>query len=396
VKRGIRIGLAVLMIVSVIALALSGCAKEEAPAPVTPTPVTPTPVTPTPVKPTPVAPTPAEPEVFDWKMTSYFPEAFHFVQADKHFIELVEDMSGGRIQLGWFPVGALVGTYELLDAAGKGTVEVCGEWPTTWGGTNRGFELLGSTQMLMNSPDMQIWYFAGGGLEIGQELYARYNTKWFTHAPPTSEGGFWTNQLVEHPADLAGLKIRLSGAVSGAVLEALGATPISLAGGEIYTAMERGTLDACEYSSPCVDLTMGFHEVAKYRITPGWYQTSCTCGQMVNMDKWNELPDDLQAIWETAAHATYLWYYTKGHHDNAAALEAFKEAGVITTTYTPEDIKLLQDLAWPEMVKLAEESEDYARILKHMIAFLKDMESWKTEMGTFGWGQVLEEYPAIP
>ncbi len=337
-------------------------------------------------------------KVIRWKMSCYFPKSFYFYKSDEYFVKLVDQMSGGRLKIQLFPIGALVGTYDLFDAVGKGAVDCASEWPTTWSGIDAGFDLLGTTPMLFTDLDYQLWLWNFGGLQIAQDLYAKYNLKWFPeYTLGGTESGYHSKKPIKSLADFKGLKIRQSGKVQGEVLHALGASPVSIAGGEVYTAMERGVIDACEYSTPANDYSMGLHEVAKWMVVPGWYQTSSIIGFIINMDKWNKLPSDLKAIVKGALSQTYIWTNSCGHYFGMEAVDKMEKAGVKITYLSSEDLEEIQKLVNQSMIKRAASHENYAKVAKSMISYLERVKTWRSMQKPFSWGTGISSiYPNIP
>ena len=252
-----KILILVLAAAVIASLVLAGCAK-----PVTPPEEGPA-----------EGPAP-EQEVIKWRMATTWTPAIALIEGDRMFCRNVKEMSGGRMEITLYSAGELMPAFEVFDAVSSGMIECGGDWPGYWAGKDTAFEILGTHPFGLNWIDYAIWVLHGGGYELMNELFGQYNMLYITHSITSVESGFRTNVPIETASDFKGLKIRLSGALMGRVLEELGASPVSLAGGEIYTALATGTIDGAEYTCPGVDWGMGFAEVTKYWCLPTWHQPS--------------------------------------------------------------------------------------------------------------------------
>lgn len=301
-------------------------------------------------------PTGAEEETFTWRMQSPYPEAFPYHQDMVAMCNRITEMSGGRMQFETFASGGIVPAYEELDATVSGTLDAhCG-------GLSEHRDKFGPVVDLMcqypggpTVPQILAWFFEGdqAGLKFERELYSSLNVH--VLGPSTSAGPedeMWSNRKIESIDDYKGLKIRTYGEW-GNVLAGFGASVVTLAGSELYPAMERKVIDALEYSTPANDMTMHFYEIADYLHYPGIHSPGVTGTHMwVNQDRWNELPGDLKHIVEYAAqHQAYKGYYTD-LYKSGEALQFYQDYGVEMVPL-PEDVQKAildaTDELWAEM-----------------------------------------------
>lgn len=231
-------------------------------------------------------------------------------EADKYFANLVNQLSGEEFEIKFFDGESIVPAMQLFDAVKSGTFQVGSDCPGYWAGKNSAFELLGTCPMGLTSVDYMIWYYEGGGKELYDEIYGTNGMKYIMHFVTPMESGIRSNKPINKLEDLKGMKIRMAGRILGEVLKSLGAAQVPIAGGEVYQALEKGIIDAAEFSAPSVDYALSFFEVTKFWATPGWHQPASMQGLMINKKAWDSLPKKFQVIIETAAASTRLWMYS--------------------------------------------------------------------------------------
>jgi TRAP-type mannitol/chloroaromatic compound transport system substrate-binding protein len=332
-----------------------------------------------------------------WRMaTGRTPALTPYHEADLHFAEKVNKMSGGRLVITVHPAGELMPAFEVFDGVRKGVVEAGGAWSTYWTGKNTAFDLFCSMGFMMTASDWMTWLYDGGGLKLGQELYEKYNLMFLPMAVTGPESGFRTNKPIKSLADFKGAKIRTGVLQTIWVLEQVGAKPVRIPGGELYMALKLGTIDGGEYGVPSTDWGLKFQEITKYWVIPaGWHQVGTVSDLMINMDAWKKLPPDLQAIVEHAAMANMVWSYSKANWDAAAALEKFKAAGIKESELDQKAQEKLEELCIKFMEMEAAKNPDYAKIAKSMIDYLKRFDKVRQMEGRFKSGTALKKYPEI-
>ncbi len=278
-----------------------------------------------------------------WKLQSTWPAADFHQNDIKGFADKVMAASGGRLKIDVMPAGAIVPAFELLDATHKGIVDAGNAWPGYWYGKNTAATLFASIPggpFGMNNEDFLGWMYLGGGHELYNELLQnemRMNVVSFLTYGETPEPQGWFDTPIKSMADFKGLKFRAAG-MSGEVFKAMGMSVVTLPGGEIVPALERGVIDAAEYSDPSSDMSMGFHDVKKFYHLPGIHQPTGIMEVLINKKRWDELPDDLKAIIKISAQAQALQFGLMMADQNSKdLLKLVKEHGV-TVVETPKDL----------------------------------------------------------
>ena len=318
----------------------------------------------------------AEAKKVRWKMHSAFGSNVSVLGPVGHRVsKMVSDMSGGDFDIKVFEPGALAGGFAYYDAVSQGAVDVAYGTPGANQGKNPVYAFLSSWPFGPGALEFNAWLRQGGGIELAEEIYAKDNIKFFNCGliPPESSG--WFREEITNLDQLKGLKMRFFG-VGAKVMQKFGVSTQQLAGGDIYPALELGTIDATEFSMPSMDRSYGFYQVAKYNYFPGWHQQSTTNEFLVNMDAWNALPDNYKAMFETACKANAIDELAEGEAAQPAAMVANEADGVQIRSWPPEVLDKLRD-AWAEV--LQEEiaaNEDVARLWESFSKFHEDYKIW--------------------
>ncbi len=230
---------------------------------------------------------PAVAQTIKWRLVSCWPAYSSISQSEKRFAKNIYELSGGRLQITTHPAGELVPAMAVFDTVSKGAAEMGEDYAGYWAGKNSAFDLLGSLPMALSQYDLINWYIHGGGHEIYNYMYGKYNMIYFITGVTSIASGIRSRVPIRSLADLKGKKIRISGRASGYVMQKAGATPVMTAPGEIAQALATGNIDAAAFNTPAIDLSLGLAEVTKYNIGPGWNQPSSVGGVMINKDAWN-------------------------------------------------------------------------------------------------------------
>ncbi len=259
--------------------------------------------------------------------------------------EEVAKASGGRLQIEIHPAGALVGAPEVLDATTAGTIDGYHTFAGYWIGKMPGAPFFSSVPMTLEPFMHLVWIYEGGGLDLWQKMYdeAGYNVKILPLGITHPEILAWSNRPLRKLEDWSGLKYRTVGWWAE-ILRANEVAVTTLPAAELYPALERGVLDALEFSTPYNDQVLAFNEVAKYLAGPGMHQPGTLFYVGINKASWDALPDDLKALVEASARSTTLWSWAKDFSESMNALDAFQEEGV--TLVEMEDatqLKLKED-----------------------------------------------------
>lgn len=321
-------------------------------------------------------------KTFTWKMQSTWTAGDFHHNNPKNFVDRVNRMAAGRLKIELMPTGAVVPAAEVLDAVHKGIIDAGNSWPGYWYGKHPAATLWGSIPggpYGMNSEDFMSWVYLGGGKELYNELLQKelkLDVVAFPCYGETPEPLGWFKNPVKTVGDFKGLKFR-AGGMSGEVFKAMGMTVVTLASGEIVPALERGTVDAAEYSDPSSDMSNGFQDVRKYYHMPSVHQPTGMMEVLVNKKKWDELPDDLKAMVEVAAEADQgLFVLQMLDRNSKDLLTLVNEKGVNVVVSPPE---ILQEILKGWDVVAAQKSNENAFFKK----VLESQKEWAKRVVPF-------------
>lgn len=243
-------------------------------------------------------------EQIKWKLVTTWPKGLPGLgSAPENFARRVEEMSNGRLSIRVYGAGEVVPPFEVFDAVSQGVAEMGHGASYYWKGKIPSSVFYTAVPFGMTAQEMNGWLHYGGGLELWRELYAPFGVRPFAGGSTGVQMAGWFNRELKSAEDLKGLKMRIPG-LAGEVFTASGGTSVRLAGGEIYTSMQTGVIDAVEWVGPYNDRTLGLMEVAEYYYYPGWHEPGAMLEFTVNQEAFDRLPGDLQAIVEGAARAT--------------------------------------------------------------------------------------------
>ena len=305
---------------------------------------------------------------FNWKMQSTW-TAGDFHQNDpKGVVERIEAMSGGRIKINLQAAGAIVPAFEVLDAVHKGILDVGHAWPGYWTGKHPAATLFGSVPggpFGMNAEDYLGWMYLGGGNALYNELMQKelkMNVVVFPTYGETPEPLGWFKGPVKDVNAFRGLKFR-AGGMSAEVFKAMGMSVVTLPGGEIVPALERGVIDAAEYSDPSSDMSVGFPDVRKFYHMPSVHQPTGIMELIIAKKHWDALPADLKAIVENASQAMALHFTLMMIDQNSKDLKTLVEKRGVTIIETPREIMHEILVAWDKVAdKYVKENPFFAKV----------------------------------
>lgn len=285
----------------------------------------------------PTAPAQAQSQLeIRWRMTSSYPKALDAVYgAGDTFLRAVADMTGGRIQLQHFAAGEVVPGLQAMDAVQNGTVECCDTAPFYYIGKDPSFAFGAAVPFGLNARQQNAWFFQGGGLALLNELFAQYNIYGLPIGNTNAQMAGWFRKEIKTIDDLKGLKMRIGG-LAGQVIAKLGAVPQQIAAGDIYPALERGTIDAAEWVGPYDDEKLGFSRVAPYYYYPGWWEGASAIFLFINKDKWEALSATDKAIFTAAAFQANTMTITKYDDVNPGAIKRLIGTGTQLRSFSPE------------------------------------------------------------
>lgn len=279
-------------------------------------------------------------EHYQWKMITTWPKNFPGLgMAAENFAALVEEMSNGRLKVHVYGAGELVPAMEVFDAVSQGVVDAGHGAAYYWKGKVPSSVFFTSVPFGLNAQEMNGWLHYGGGLELWQEAYAPYNLVPMAGGSTGVQMAGWFNKEINSIEDLNGLKMRIPG-LAGEVFAAAGGTAVTIPGGELYTSMQTGVIDALEWVGPYNDQAFGFQEVASYYYYPGWHEPGSILEFVVNKDSLQALPDDLQAIVRTASRAANQDMLDEYTARNNAALQSLVDEHGVQLRRLPDDVLL--------------------------------------------------------
>src|SRR5229473_7481998 len=273
------------------------------------------------------------PEV-KWRLASSFPKSLDTIYgAGEYFAKRVAALTDNKFQIRVFAAGEIVPGLQVVDAVQNETVE-CGHTASYYYvGKDPTFAFDTAVPFGLNTRQHNAWVYYGGGLELMREFYKDYNMTSFVMSNTGAQMGGWWRKEIKTPEDLKGVKMRIGG-YAGQVMAKLGVVPQQLAGGDIYPALEKGTIDAAEWVGPYDDQKLGFNKVAQYYYYPGWWEAGPQLSAYVNLAKWGELPKSYQAILEAAAAKAHTAMLSKYDAQNPKALRELVASGTKLMPFT--------------------------------------------------------------
>ena len=290
-----------------------------------------------------------------WKMVTTWPPNFPVLgEGCNYFAGWVREMSGGRLDIKVYGGGELIPALEAFDAVSSGTAEIGNGAAYYWAGKAQATQFFATVPFGMNAQQMNSWLYCGGGLELWTELYERFNVIPMPGGNTGVQMGGWYNREINTIDDFKGLKMRIPG-LGGKVLEKAGGTAILSAGGEIYTNLERGVIDATEWIGPYHDYKMGFNKIAKYYYYPGWHEPGTVLEFFINKRKYDSLDKDLQVILQTAAYRLNMWTLSEFEAKNAIYLQKIKDEGEVEfRSFSPQILNKLKQITHDVLHELAD------------------------------------------
>lgn len=312
--------------------------------------------------------------VYHWKMVTTWPKRFPGVGlAPENFARLVKEMSNGRLVIDVYGANEIVPALGVFGAVSSGSVELGHSAAYYWKGKMLAAPLFTTVPFGMNAQEHNGWMHYGGGLELWRELYEPFNLIPFAAGNTGAQMGGWFNKEINSIEDLKGLKMRLPG-LGGEVLNRAGGVAVNIPGGELYTSLQSGVIDATEWVGPYNDLAFGFHEIAKYYYYPGWHEPGPMFELIVNKTIYEQLPKDLQRIIEVAARAinqdTLDDYTTR---NQGALVELINVHDVDIKRFPDDVIAKLEEISWQLYDDLSESDPIFAKVYKSYKTYMDNV-----------------------
>ncbi len=307
-----------------------------------------------------------------WRLASSFPKSLDtiFGAADV-LAQRLSDLTDGKFQLRTFPSGEIVPGLQVLDAVQQGTVEVGHTASYYFIGKNPALAFDTALPFGMTARQQNAWLYKAGGLELMRGVLADFNIINFPGGNTGAQMGGWWRKDVKTVADMKGVKFRIPG-LGGVVMSRLGVVPQTIAGGEIYPALERGTIDGAEWVGPYDDEKLGFYKVAKFYYYPGWWEPGPGLSFMINADQWKKLPKDYQAAFAVAAAEANVDMLADYDGKNPAAFRRLLGQGVQVKKFSREILKAAETAAFDLYNEESAKATDYKKIFANWDQFRKD------------------------
>ncbi len=297
-------------------------------------------------------------------------------ETTKHFENMVETMSGGRIEVRIDSSNKHKAPFGIFDLVRNGQYDLGHTASYYYKGTIPNAMYFTTVPFGMLAPEQYAWFYYGGGMELMQKVYEPYGLLSFPGGNTGNQMGGWFNEEITSLDDLEGLKMRTPG-FAGEVMSELGVAVTNLPPGELYTALERGTIDALEWVGPALDFPMGFHQIADYYYS-GWQEPGAEVQFLVNKNTWDKLPEELQEILRVAMRTAAYDMYAKSTNDNAQAWERMKEdyPNVEHKVFPPEVIDALRETTHRLLTQEAEKDPLAREIITSQREYLKTVRKW--------------------
>jgi TRAP-type mannitol/chloroaromatic compound transport system substrate-binding protein len=315
------------------------------------------------------------PEV-KWRLTSSFPKALDTIYgAAEVLAKYVNEATDGKFQIQVFAAGEIAPGLQALDVVSNGTVEMCHTACYYYVGKDPTFAFATAVPFGLNQRMMDAWCMHGGGTDLLNAFFAKHKAIGFIAGNTGAQMGGWFRKEIKTVDDLKGVKMRIGG-FAGQVLTRLGVVPQMIAGGEIYQALERGTIDAAEWVGPYDDEKLGFNKVAPFYYYPGWWEGGPMLHAMVNLDKYNSLPKGYKAVLEAASHVANTWMMAKYDAGNPAALRRLIAGGAKLQPFSTQIMEACLKAANEVYAETSAKNADFKKVHDSYMAFRNDQYLW--------------------
>lgn len=311
-----------------------------------------------------------------WRLTSGFPKTLDTIfGAAEVFAKAVSEATEGNFQIQAFAAGEIVPMPEAVDAVSSGTVEMAHTASYYYWGKDPAYALGTAIPFGLNVRGMNAWYYHGGGMDLMNGFYAKQGLYGLPGGNTGAQMGGWWRKEINSLADLQGVKMRIGG-MGGKVMEALGAVPQQIPGGDIYPSLERGAIDAAEWVGPYDDEKLGLNKVAPFYYYPGFWEGGPTLNFFINKAKWDELPANYKAVVSAAAAMANGDMMAKYDAKNPAALRSLVAGGAQLRPY-PDDVMTAGFEAANKLyADLSAANADFKTIYESQVAFRNEANLW--------------------
>jgi TRAP-type mannitol/chloroaromatic compound transport system substrate-binding protein len=312
-----------------------------------------------------------------WKMVTTWPKNFPVLGTGANQLaELITEMSGGRIEVKVYGASELIPAFEVFDAVSRGTAEMGHGAAYYWKGKIEEAQFFSTVPFGMNATEMTAWLYHGGGMELWEETYRPFGVIPAAAGNTTVQMAGWFNKEINSVEDLKGLKMRIPG-LGGEVLKRAGGTPVNLPGGELFTSLKTGAIDATEWVGPYNDLAFGLHKAAKYYYYPGWHEPGTTLEAVINEKAFKALDKDLQSIVKNACKIVNQEMVMEFTAKNQSALDTLVNKHKVDVRKLPDDVlEKLKQLSEDVVAELAGKNDAAKKIYASYKKFSKQVRAW--------------------
>ena len=311
-----------------------------------------------------------------WRMTSSFPRGVDtlFGSADL-LAKRISEITGGKFEIRVYPAGELLPALQALDAVQQGTVEMSHTCSYYYTGKDKTFGFGTAIPFGLNVRQMDAWIIAGGGQELLDDFYSDYNIRSFLGGNTGVQMGGWYRKEINTVDDMNGLKIRIAG-LGGELLARMGAVPQQLGAGDIYTALEKGTIDAAEFVAPYDDEKLGLHKVAPNYYAPGFWEPGPAVHFFVNKQEWDKLPKEYQAAFQAASREAHILMTASYDHKNPQALARLLSQGVKLQRFSNEIMKKAYDISQEMYAEESAKNPAWKKIYTEFVKYRQSQNAW--------------------
>jgi TRAP-type mannitol/chloroaromatic compound transport system substrate-binding protein len=312
----------------------------------------------------------------NWRLASSFPKSLDTIYgASETLTRRVAALTGGRFAIRAFPGGEIVPALQVADAVQAGTVEMGHSASYYYFGKDPAFAFDCAVPFGLNSRQQTAWFDQGGGRELLRDFFREYNIVNFMGGNTGTQMGGWFRREIKSVEDLSGLKMRIGG-FAGRVMQRMGLVPQQLAGGDIYPALEKGTIDAAEWIGPYDDEKLGFSRVAPYYYAPGWWEAGPQLSFYVNAKEWEKLPKEYQAAFETATYEAHVVMQAQYDARNPGALARLLKGGTKLRNFSRPVMDACYKAAQDVMEEESAKNAKFRKIHEPWKRFRQDQNQW--------------------
>jgi len=312
-----------------------------------------------------------------WRMPTSWPKSLDTLYGGcEYFAKRMAEMSDNKFQIQVFAAGEIVPGLQVLDAVQNGTVEMGNTACYYYAGKDPAFTFGTALPFGLNTRQMNAWLRFGEGEQLMNELLAKFNVIGFAAGNTGAQMGGFFRKEIKTVEDLKGLKFRIGGSIGGRIFQRMGSVPQQLAAGDIYPALEKGTIDAAEWVGPYDDEKLGFVKVAQNYYYPGWWEG---CGQghnLINIAKWNELPKVYQSMIEVASGEAWGWVVGKYDYLNPVGLKKLISQGAILRAFPQPVLEACYSAALDLYAELGKSNPMFKKLYDSLLAFRSDSTAW--------------------